>query len=195
MADEGFTELAGPRLRLRRFAPADLDTFVGYRSDPEIARYQSWDAPYPREAGQEFIRAMMSEHPDVPGEWFQFAVELRDTGQLIGDCGAQPLADDPRIVEIGFTLAAGHHGHGYATEAATALLDYLFTARGKHRVTANCDARNTASARVLERLGMRREGHLRQSSWAKGEWTDDLLYAILATEWPAARAAQPQRHG
>jgi len=147
MADESFTELGAPRVRLRRFNPGDLEDFLAYRSSAEIARYQSWDAPYPREAGERFIEGIMSEHPDMPGRWFQFAVELRGTGQMIGDCGAQPLADDPRIVEIGFTLAAGYHGHGYATEAASVLLDYLFTARGKHRVAANCDARNTASAR------------------------------------------------
>lgn len=63
-------------------------------------------------------------------------------------------------------------------------MDYLLTARGKHRITAFCDARNTASAALLERVGFRREGHLRQSTWAKGEWTDDLLYALLRDEPP-----------
>jgi RimJ/RimL family protein N-acetyltransferase len=63
------------------------------------------------------------------------------------------------------------------------LLDYLFGARGKHPVVAYCDARNAASAGVLERLGMRLEGHLRESTWAKGEWTDDLAYAVLDREW------------
>jgi RimJ/RimL family protein N-acetyltransferase len=67
--------------------------------------------------------------------------------------------------------------------STSSLVGYLFTARGKHRITANCDARNAASAAVLEKLGMRREGHLRQSTWAKGEWTDDLLYALLHDEW------------
>jgi aminoglycoside 6'-N-acetyltransferase len=184
MADESFTDLTADRLRLRRFTPADLDDFVAYRSIPEIARYQSWDAPYPREEAERFIAELAAQHPDTTGEWFQFAIELRATGQLMGDCAAAPQGDDPRIVEVGFTLAPGFHGHGYATEAARALLDYLFVARRKHRVIADCDARNTASARVLERLGMRQEGHLRQSTWAKGEWTDDLLYAILAAEWP-----------
>jgi aminoglycoside 6'-N-acetyltransferase len=95
-----------------------------------------------------------------------------------------PHADDPRLCDIGFTLAGAHQGHGYATEAARLLVGYLFARRGKHRITAYCDARNTASAAVLERLAMRREGHLRQSTWASGEWTDDLLYALLDHEWP-----------
>jgi aminoglycoside 6'-N-acetyltransferase len=183
MPDESFTELAGPRVALRRFQLGDLATFVAYRSCEQVARYQSWDAPYPREEGERFIQQIAREHPDTPGEWFQFAVALRSTGQLIGDCAAMPHADDPRQCDIGFTISIEHQGHGYATEAVRLLLNYLFTERAKHRITANCDPRNAASVALLERLGMRREGHLRESTWAKGEWTDDLVYALLPDEW------------
>jgi RimJ/RimL family protein N-acetyltransferase len=183
MPDESFTDLAAARVALRRFQLPDLEAFVAYRSSAQVARFQSWEAPYPRKAGERLVRQMMAQHPDTPGEWFQFAVVLRSTGELVGDCAARPHTDDPRQGEIGFTIAPEHQGHGYATEAARCLLGYLFGARGKHRVTACCDARNAASARVLERLGMRREGHLRESTWAKGEWTDDLLYAMLDREW------------
>ena len=186
MPDEGFTELAGERVLLRRFQPADVVEFVAYRSCAEVARFQSWDAPYPRDEGERFIQEIANEHPDTAGAWFQFAVALRSTGQMIGDCAAMPHADDPRQCDIGFTISAEHQGHGYATEAVRMLLSYLFTARGKHRVTAYCDARNAASIALLERLGMRREGHLRESTWAKGEWTDDLLYGLLRDEWPPA---------
>jgi RimJ/RimL family protein N-acetyltransferase len=183
MPDESFTELAGPRVALRRFHQGDLARFVAYRSSELVARFQSWDAPYPREEGERFIREIARQHPDTPGEGFQFAVALRPTGQLIGDCAALPHADDPRQCDIGFTISAEHQGHGYATEAVRLLLDYLFTDRGKHRITAYCDPRNAASVALLERLGMRREGHLRESTWAKGEWTDDLVYALLPDEW------------
>jgi RimJ/RimL family protein N-acetyltransferase len=183
MPDEGFTELTGERVVLRRFRPGDVTEFVAYRSSPAVARYQSWDAPYPREEGERFVRAIAQDHPDTAGEWFQFAMALRATGQLIGDCAAMPLAGDPRQCEIGFTLAERYQGHGYATEAVRLLIGYLFTVRGKHRIIAYCDTRNAPSAAVLERLGMRREGHLRESTWAKGEWTDDLLYAVLDHEW------------
>jgi RimJ/RimL family protein N-acetyltransferase len=185
MPDEGFTELAGPRVALRRFHPGDLAKFVAYRSSEQVARFQSWDAPYPLEEGERFIQEIAKDHPDTAGEWFQFAVALRPAGQLIGDCAAKPHADDARQCEIGFTIAPEHQGHGYATEAVRLLLAYLFTARGKHRITAYCDSRNAASAALLERLGMRREGHLRESTWAKGEWTDDLVYALLRDEWPS----------
>jgi RimJ/RimL family protein N-acetyltransferase len=187
MPDEGFTELAGQRVVLRRFRPADAAEFVAYRSSAEVARFQSWDAPYPREEGERLIQQLAGEHPDTPGEWFQFAVGLRPAGQLIGDCAAMPHASDPRQCEIGFTIAGEHQGRGYATEAARLLLGYLFGGRGKHRVIAYCDPRNAASIAVLERLGMRREGHLRESTWAHGEWTDDLLYALLDHEWRAGR--------
>ncbi len=183
MPDEGFTELTGERVVLRRFHPGDLAEFVAYRSSPAVARYQSWDAPYPWEEGERFIREIAQSHPDTPGEWFQFAVALRGTGQLIGDCAAMPHADDPSQCEVGFTLAERYQGHGYATEAVRLLIGYLFTVRGKHRVIGYCDARNAPSAAVLERLAMRREGHLRESTWAKDEWTDDLLYAVLDHEW------------
>ena len=159
---------------------------MAHRSDAEVARYQSRDAPYPPEQGERSGAQMMTAHPDTPGEWFQFAVALRATGQLIGDCAAMPRADDPRQREIGFTIAPRCQGRGYATEAVRLLVGYLF-ARGKHRTTACCDARNAASSAVLERLAMRREGHLRQSTWAKGEWTDDLLYVLLQDERQTGR--------
>jgi RimJ/RimL family protein N-acetyltransferase len=186
MSDVSFTEVRGQRVVLRRFRRRDVAEFVAYRTRPDVARYQSWDAPYPLEEGERFVRQMMTRHPDTPGEWFQFAVVLHSAGQLIGDCAAMPRADDPSQCEIGFTIAPRHQGRGYATEAARLLVDYLF-ARGKHRITACCDPRNAASVAVLERLAMRREGHLRQSTWAKGEWTDDLLYALLQDEWQAGR--------
>lgn len=188
MPDEDFTELAGPRVALRRFHPADVDTFVAYRSSEQVARFQSWDAPYPREEGERFIQEIARDHPDTAGEWFQFAVGLRPAGQLIGDCAALPHADDPRQCDIGYTLSPEHQGHGYATEAVRLLLTYLFTARGKHRITAYCDPRNAASIALLERLAMRREGHLRESTWVKGEWTDDLVYGLLHDEWRSGGA-------
>lgn len=183
MPDTHFSELASGRLTLRRFRLDDLAALVAYRSIPEVARFQGWDAPYPLAEGEDMIRRMMDQYPDTPGEWFQFAVALRSSGELIGECGAKTLTTDSRQAEIGYTLAPAHQGLGYATEAARTLLGYLLGARGKHRVIAYCDPRNVASERVMLRLGMRREGHMIESTWAKGEWTDDLVYALLEREW------------
>lgn len=187
MADDKFTELKGKRVTLRRFTLADLGPLVAYRSDPDVARYQSWDAPYPLAQGERLIRAMRRQHPDTPGQWFQFAVILAATGELIGDCGTKSDAADPRQAEVGYTIAKPRQGCGYGIDTVGTLLGYLFDGRGKHRVTASCDPRNTGSIRLLERIGMRREGHLRESVWFNGEWADDLLFAMLAREWLASR--------
>jgi RimJ/RimL family protein N-acetyltransferase len=189
MADAAFTALRTDRLVLRRFRPEDLDAFVAYRSDPEVARYQSWEAPYSRAEATQFLAELQATHADTPGEWFQFAVALRRTDQLIGDCGAHVEADDPRQAEIGFTVAPDHQGNGYASEAVRRLLYYLLVERGKHRVHASCDDRNRRSAALLERVGMRREGHLLESTWSKGQWTSDLLYAVLRRDWPPPAGA------
>ena len=187
MADQAFRELLSDRLALRRFRPDDLATFVSYRSDPEVARYQSWSAPYPKADGERLIKDMRRMHPDTPGEWFQFAIALRSTGEMIGDCGAKPGAYDPTHTEIGYTISRAHQRRGYGIEAVRALLGYLFDARGMHRVTASCDGRNAASMGLLERIGMRKEGVMLESVWAKGEWTDDVLFAMLASEWAVSR--------
>jgi aminoglycoside 6'-N-acetyltransferase len=182
--DAAFTELMSERLILRRFQRSDIAVFAAYRTNPAVARFQGWDAPYSLEQAEQFVRELEAADPDTPGAWFQFAVASRADGALLGDCGTGVRLDDPRQVEIGFTIAPGQQGNGYATEAVRRLLHYWFGDRGKHRVTAVCDTRNTASARVLRRSGFRQEGHLRQSTWAKGEWTDEEIFAVLDSEWP-----------
>ena len=124
---------------------------------------------------------MAAADPAQPG-WFQFAVELKATRTHIGDVGVN-LNDNRRQAEIGYTLAPDQQGHGYATEAVRAVLERLFTVQGLHKVSAECDARNLASARLLERVGFVREGLLRRHTWIKGEWTDDLLYGLLEEDF------------
>jgi RimJ/RimL family protein N-acetyltransferase len=186
--DRAFSELLSERLILRRFRRSDIAAFAGYRTDPGVARFQGWDAPYSLQQAEQFVRELEAADPDTPGAWFQFAVASRQDDALLGDCGTGVRRDDPRQVEIGFTIAPGHQGNGYAIEAVGRLLGYWFGDRGKHRVTAVCDARNIASARVLRRCGFRREGQLRQSTWAKGEWTDEEIFAVLDREWPPGAA-------
>jgi aminoglycoside 6'-N-acetyltransferase len=183
--DEGITGLRTPRLVLRRLVADDAHRLAQYRSDPAVAVYQGWDAPYPLEAAQRFVADHDGRHPDTPGEWFQLGIAaVTEPGRLLGDVGVFVDGDDPRLARVGFTLAADAQGRGYATEAVTAVLDWLFD-RGKHRVSADCDARNVRSAALLERVGMRREGHHLASAWWKGEWTDELVFAVLASEWSA----------
>jgi RimJ/RimL family protein N-acetyltransferase len=183
MATDAFPSLRTPRLCLRRFRDSDAAPFARYRSAPEVARYQGWTAPYSVDDARKFVTAMATAEPGVPGEWFQIAVALAGDSSLVGDCAFAPLAHEPRTVEIGFTIAPDHQGQGYATEAVLALLRYLLGTLEKHRVTASCDPRNVPSRKVLEAVGMRQEGHLIESTWSKGEWTDDLVFALLRREW------------
>ncbi len=92
-------------------------------------------------------------------------------------------ADDPRQVEIGFTVAPAHQGRGFATEAVLGILAYLFECVHKHRVFASVDPRNVASMALLKRVGMRQEAHYRESLWFKGGWADDVVFGILESEW------------
>jgi aminoglycoside 6'-N-acetyltransferase len=169
------------RLIVRRFAAGDVAAFAAYRSDPEVARYQGWDAPVPEAAARRLVAGFAAAEEGVPG-WFQYAVELG--GELIGDVGVC-LDGNGMQAEVGFTIARAHQGNGYATEAVRCVLDRVFAA-GVRRVSAECDARNTTSARLLERLGFSHEGHRRRHTWLKGEWTDDLLFGLLAEDWRGA---------
>ncbi|HEY6747148.1 MAG TPA: GNAT family N-acetyltransferase [Mycobacteriales bacterium] len=172
--------LSTDRLELRRFRPADAPVFAAYRSDPDVARYQSWDVPVSPEAAAALIDQFGADDPRAPG-WFQYAIELRSSGALLGDVGVN-LHDNRMQAEIGFTLAGAYQGHGYALEAVRRVLDHLFTDQGLHRVSAECDARNVRSAHLLERAGFRREGCRIAHTYLKGEWTDDLLFGLLAAD-------------
>ncbi|HET6483436.1 MAG TPA: GNAT family protein [Actinoplanes sp.] len=169
------------RLILRRFRKADAEPLAAYRSDPEVARYQSWDAPFSRLRAETAVANFIASDPDQPG-WFQYAIERTADRVLIGDVAVH-LHDNQKQAEIGFTLAREHQKQGYAFEAVTAVLDRLFRVQGLHKVAGECDSRNVDSAALLERLGFTREGLLRQQTYLKGEWTDDLIYGLLAPEW------------
>lgn len=175
------------RLLLRHFTTDDLDAFMAMHSDPDVVRY----VPYPpmtrEQALDRLAQVSRMTAIDDEAQNLRFAVVLPETGELIGDMSIWSEPHDRQQAEIGFVLNPRFHGRGYASEAAAELLRIGFEEAGLHRITANCDARNTASARVMERIGMRQEAHFRQNWYAKGEWTDELLFAILADEWRARR--------
>lgn len=174
-----------PRLILRPFAERDIEPFARYRSDPEVARYQGWEAPYSLEQAARFVAEMQSVTPGALGQWFQLAVEEKSSGCLAGDCAFKLQGSEHRQAELGMTLARDFWSKGYASEAVTALLDALFTGSDLHRAYANIDPRNVASARLLERLGFRHEGCFIESLWFKGGWASEDWYAILRDEWLA----------
>ncbi len=186
MVDATFERLTSARLVLRRFRTTDIETFVRYRADPAIARYQSWE-DFTAADGEEFFASMSKQHPDTPGEWFQFAIEQTATGAMIGDCALHALAEKPQEVEIGFTLAPEFQGRGYATEAVACLLNYAFGPLAKKRAVAITDVRNTASIAVLERLGFIRDSVPREPVVFKGEPCDEYLYSVRQEDWLARR--------
>lgn len=186
MGGTDFVRLETERLILRRFADSDLEPFLAYRNDPEVARYQSWESCTEREATA-MIEELKSLQPGTPGEWFQFAVESKETVLLVGDC-ALKVDEDGRQAEVGFTLSREHQGKGYAAEAVSCLLDYAFGDLGLHRVVAITDQENEPSFALLERLGMRQEGQFVQNAWFKGRWSSEYLYAVLRDEWLRPRS-------
>ena len=180
-----FTSLESERVLLRRFTEADLLPFLAYLNDPLVARYQTWDS-YTEQQAKEVIEAQRHLEPGVPDKWFTFAVELTERGTLIGHIALKTQAHQQ--AEIGFTFARAYQGKGLAFEAATRVLDYIFTELKLHRVIAITDCENERSVALLSRLGMRREGHFIQHIWFKGKWGDEYLYAMLREEWLRQRA-------
>ena len=177
-----FANLETARLILRHFTDADLVPFMAYRNDPVVARYQGWEGISEAEA-RAFIAEQKIAQPGVPGKWFQIAMTLKQTGILVGDCALKIDEYDERQAEIGYTLAHVYQGKGIATEAVSRVLDFAFKMLRLHRVIAITDCENIASVTLLERLGLRREGHFIQNVWFKGQWADEYLYAILQDEW------------
>ena len=171
------------RLLLRPFRDDDLEALFAMQSRPDVTRYLYWGPRTPGEARHMLARLMRMTAIDDDSNALRLAALLPETGVLIGDFSLQRVSREHSQGEIGFIVHPDHHGHGYATEAATVLLRLGFEELGLHRIIGRCDARNAASARLMERLGMRREAHLRENEFVKGEWCDELIYAMLASEW------------
>lgn len=175
------------RLLLRPFTLDDFADVYAYQSRVDVTRYLYWG---PRSADD--VRrdlpvktkrtALWSE-----GDSLNLAVELRGSGTIIGDVVLFWVSAGDRQGEIGFVFHPDYHGRGFAREAAEVLLGLGFDELGLHRIVGRCDGRNDASAKVMARLGMRREAHFRENEFVKGEWTDELVYAMLDREWKVRR--------
>jgi RimJ/RimL family protein N-acetyltransferase len=181
-----FTE----RLVLRPFRDDDLDAFHDIQSRPDVVRYLLWEAKTRDEAREMLGRRMLQTAIDKEGDGLHLAADLRATDELVGHISLFYGSEEHRQGEVGFVIHPDHHGRGYATEGARLMLRLGFEGLGLHRIIGRCDARNISSARVMERLGMRREAHLIENEFIKGEWTDEFIYAMLDREW-AALAASP----
>lgn len=182
-----FSELFTDRLIIRLLGASDAKAMYTYRTEPAVLRFQTW-APASVQEVRALIERLRTLDPLTPGEWFQIGIALRATGELVGDFGLQARADDPRLVEVGITLAPRFQHQGLASEALGALLEFLFTGTETHRVHCSVDPENHPCIKLLEKVGMRREAHLIESLWLKGAWVDDVIYAMLRREWEAKRS-------
>jgi RimJ/RimL family protein N-acetyltransferase len=175
------------RLLLRPFAATDFDALLAIQSRADVARYLYWDPRTAAEVRETLDAKVRATAIVAEGDNLSLAAVLRESEELIGDCSLRWASAEHRQAEIGFVFHPDHHGYGYATEAAGALLALAFDELRAHRVFGRLEARNTASARVLERLGMRKEAHLVENEHVKGEWQSEVVYALLEREWLSRR--------
>jgi RimJ/RimL family protein N-acetyltransferase len=162
----------------------DLDDLARFHGDPEVVRHVPWPLR-DRAATEEILQVKLGQTVlEEHGQWLVLAVELRATGTVIGEVLLKWASD--RQGELGFAFARGHHGQGYAAEAASAILRLAFDDLGFHRIVAVVVEGNDPSARLLGRLGFRQEARFVDGAFFKGEWVTQLVFALLADEWRAA---------
>jgi RimJ/RimL family protein N-acetyltransferase len=183
------------RLILRPFTSDDFDDLYAYQSRPDVAKYLSWDARDHVQVREALALQCAETVLGADGDWLTFAVVWREAGTVVGEAGLKLISGENRQGEIGFVFNPDYHGRGLATEAASSLLMLGFGSIGWHRITGSCDARNRRSARLMQRIGMRQEAHFVHNQIVKGQWTDELIYAVLDHEWRAPKASGGFRRG
>jgi RimJ/RimL family protein N-acetyltransferase len=177
------------RLAIRPLTLDDVDALHSYRSIPEVCRYVPFEPMSKDEIAERIGRQWAGRELTDEGQVFILGVELRDDAVLVGDVMLAWSSREHATGEIGWVFHPDHAGRGYATEAARELLRLGFDGVGLHRIMARLDERNHASARLCRRLGMREEARLVENEWFKGEWTNELDFAILDREWRAVASA------
>ncbi|MGI8677192.1 MAG: GNAT family N-acetyltransferase [Jatrophihabitans sp.] len=178
--------IATDRLLLRPLdRMRDVDAVLAYQSRPEVMRNLRV-APRSREEVVEFLTSPATRSTfELPGHMISLAVVVRETDELIGDASLVWSSAVHERAEFGCVLHPEFQGHGYATEACTALVRYAFEGLGVHRVIARLDERNRASAAMVQRIGLRREACLVDHEKVDGHWITELVFAVLADEWAA----------
>lgn len=171
------------RLLLNPLRANDAAALFACRGDPEVARYQGWQ-PQSLDEASDFIARQASTVFGQADTWCQLAIRLRETDALIGDFAVHFPADPADAAELGISLMIAQQGHGYAREAMRGTIDHLFGVMAYRRIIASVDPHNAPCIRLLRAVGLRQEAHHRQSLYWRGEWVDDMIFALLASEWP-----------
>ena len=169
------------RLILREYKETDLEAVQLYASDPEVVRYMEW-GPNTEKDTRQFLQMRIHQQNGKPRRCFDFALVLKDKEILIGACGINLSQPENIEAYLGYILNKNYWTQDYITEASRRVLRFAFQDLRIHRIFATCDPENGASARVMVKIGMKYEGHLREHKFAKGKWRDSLLYSILENE-------------
>ena len=172
--------LETPRLILREFCADDFEALYEIESRPETARFEPEKSA---DDVRQYLEQAALQAPVQPRVHYRFAITVRPDDSVRGLVGMARNIEMTRDWEIGWMVHPDEWGKGYASEAARRVLDFAFNELDAHRVIAFCDVENRASERVMQKLGMRREAHMRQTHLLRGEWRDELLYAVLESEW------------
>ena len=174
------------RLHLRSLSISDCEDFFRYRSMPEVAVYQSFEAMTKEEA-QAFILENSHYHFGMPGEWVQYGIEVRETNSLIGDFALKLDLEDSQLADLGITISPYHQRKEYAKEALGGILSYLFEGEGIQRVLAVADAENEASIAMLLSVGFPKAGMMDQEVFFKGKWGKEYHFVLSKEEWKSGR--------
>ncbi|MDZ5783282.1 GNAT family N-acetyltransferase [Marinococcus luteus] len=176
-----FPTLETSRLRLRALRYSDLEDIYEYASNPLVSRNVLWDTHRSRGETKDFLDITMNSYKY--GDRAPFGIERKDSGKVIGTIDFVHWDRGHANGEIGYTLAPDHWNQGFGSEAAREIIRFGFEDMGLHRIEARCFTENTASAKVMEKVGMVHEGTLRRSLLIQGVRRDVMIYAILKTEW------------
>lgn len=179
-------QLTTPRLLLRELRLEDWADAQVLDADPLVVRYQSNDVL--DEAGTKaYLSRSIVAAQENPRRSFDFAITEPGVDRFLGRVGLRIERPEHREAQVWFTLRRDRWGQGLASEALKSLLEFGFSELRLHRAYGDCDPRNLASAKLMERMGMKREALLRENWWVKGEWADSFIYGVLEQEWPTAK--------
>ncbi|MGW4946018.1 GNAT family N-acetyltransferase [Actinoplanes sp. NPDC004185] len=171
-----------PRLTLRPITVGDLDDVHAWQGRSDVVQWMAEGVPRTREQSRASVLAMVGEDA-LRAEGDCLTLAATTEAGVVGTVELVWRSEQDRTAELGYVFHPDHAGRGLATEAAAALLDWGFEWLGLRRVYARCHSRNEASARLMTRLGMRQEAHHVESYQFRGEWADQLVFAVLAREW------------
>ena len=174
-------ELITSRLLLREFVEGDFLALRDLDSRPEMNMYER-DLPgeaETRKSLDEFIQNQREE----PRITYKLAVTIPPNETAKGMLKLSRQWEEIREWEVGWAMHPEEWGKGYAVEAARGVMDWAFKEMNVHRIVAFCHVGNSASVRVMEKLGMHRDGLLRETRWLRGRWWDEYVYSILEREW------------